>query len=263
MARDLPSPRRRIAQPGTSLVVGPAMDTEILRDLFAHTVRRQRFSASIALCATSLRPRGRAWRQPDGKAGQLQEWLRTGTWSADIHHRHASHPYALFRAIRSLRAVLAAAARKSLRDPRAEATGWGLGWRLNLPPAGRRPRPASRASAQAGSNLPNMFVRTRRSRSTAISGARPASPRCCSRPRWRNALPPALPPHGPAAACAPARRAPRWTRPGDGKLSGGELRATAGDVATRLRYGTATQRSRSARGGHTLSASGTFPRANR
>ena len=53
----------------------------------------------------------------------------------DLHHRHVSHLYALFPSAQiTLRGTpaLAAAARKSLEIRGDNATGWGLGWRLNL-----------------------------------------------------------------------------------------------------------------------------------
>src|SRR5438132_2908517 len=53
----------------------------------------------------------------------------------DLHHRHVSHLYGLFPSSQiNLRATpeLAAAARKSLEIRGDEATGWGIGWRLNL-----------------------------------------------------------------------------------------------------------------------------------
>ena len=53
----------------------------------------------------------------------------------DMHHRHVSHLYGLFPSEQiDLRGTpeLAAAARKSLEIRGDEATGWGIGWRLNL-----------------------------------------------------------------------------------------------------------------------------------
>jgi alpha-L-fucosidase 2 len=71
-----------------------------------------------------------------GKEGQLQEWQFD--WDADApdpHHRHVSHLYALYPSLQiSPYATpgLAEAARVSLQMRGDEATGWGLGWRLNL-----------------------------------------------------------------------------------------------------------------------------------
>jgi alpha-L-fucosidase 2 len=122
---------------GTSVVAGPAMDTQILRDLFAHTIT----AAEILRIDQPLRAqltatRARLAPSQVGKDGQLQEWLQD--WDAiapDVHHRHVSHLYALYPSDQiTLRGTpeLAAAARKSLEIRGDEATGWGLGWRLNL-----------------------------------------------------------------------------------------------------------------------------------
>ena len=71
-----------------------------------------------------------------GKAGQLQEWLEDlDMQSGDLHHRHVSHLYGFFPSAQiSLRGTpeLAAAVRRSLEIRGDNATGWGLGWRLNL-----------------------------------------------------------------------------------------------------------------------------------
>jgi alpha-L-fucosidase 2 len=130
------SPENR-HQFGTSIAAGPAMDTEILRDLFANT----RQAAEILGVDREMREQlaaSRARLAPSqiGKAGQLQEWLEDWDMSVpDIHHRHVSHLYAMFPSDQiTLRGTpeLAAAARKSLEIRGDEATGWGLGWRLNL-----------------------------------------------------------------------------------------------------------------------------------
>src|ERR1017187_9511107 len=55
--------------------------------------------------------------------------------SRDLHNRHVSHLYGLYPGdeIDFVRTPeLAAAARKSLEVRGDEATGWGIGWRLNL-----------------------------------------------------------------------------------------------------------------------------------
>jgi alpha-L-fucosidase 2 len=113
------------------------MDTQILRDLFANTAR----AAEILGRDPEFRQQLTATRErlaPDqvGKAGQLQEWLEDWDMEApEIHHRHVSHLYALFPSDQiTARGTpqLAAAARRSLEIRGDEATGWGLGWRLNL-----------------------------------------------------------------------------------------------------------------------------------
>jgi alpha-L-fucosidase 2 len=119
------------------ICAGPALDNELLRDLFANCIRAsevlgkdQAFRSQVAATRARLAP------LQIGSAGQLQEWLQDWDMTApDLHHRHVSHLYGLYPSAQiSLRDTpeLAAAARKSLEIRGDEATGWGMGWRLNL-----------------------------------------------------------------------------------------------------------------------------------
>jgi len=131
------SPENRHQFDNTTLTAGPAMDSEILRDLFANTIRAAEIlSVDGPLRAELAATRARLAPSQIGKAGQLQEWLEDWDMQApDLHHRHVSHLYALFPSAQiTLRGTptLAAAARKSLEIRGDNATGWGLGWRLNL-----------------------------------------------------------------------------------------------------------------------------------
>jgi alpha-L-fucosidase 2 len=113
------------------------MDMQILRDLFSNCINASEilgidkdFRGKLADARKRLAP------NKIGGAGQLQEWL--DDWdmqTPEIHHRHVSHLYGLFPSDQiSVRKTpaLAAAARKSLEIRGDDATGWGLGWRLNL-----------------------------------------------------------------------------------------------------------------------------------
>ncbi len=122
---------------GASICAGPAMDMQILRDLFGNCIR----AAEILNLDENLRDRlaqarDRLVPNQIGKAGQLQEWLEDWDMEApEIHHRHVSHLYALFPSWQINvhdTPELAAAARKSLEIRGDNATGWGIGWRLNL-----------------------------------------------------------------------------------------------------------------------------------
>ncbi|WP_083942883.1 glycoside hydrolase family 95 protein [Sphingomonas soli] len=122
--------------PGVSICAGPAMDRQILRELFANTAecaallkRDPTLQAQMRAAAASL-PADRI-----GKAGQLQEWLED--WDMDvpeIQHRHVSHLYAVHpgHAIHRDTPELLRAAARSLEIRGDDATGWGLGWRINL-----------------------------------------------------------------------------------------------------------------------------------
>jgi alpha-L-fucosidase 2 len=122
---------------GAAVCAGPAMDEEILRDLFAHCIEAsetlkvdKEFRDKLAVARAHLAP------IQIGHAGQLQEWLQDwDTEAKDIHHRHVSHLYALYPSQQvSLRETpeLAAAAKKSLELRGDKATGWATAWRLNL-----------------------------------------------------------------------------------------------------------------------------------
>ncbi len=122
---------------GTMICAGPAIDTQILRDLFDRT----QIAAARLGRKDALLPRIKALRAqlaPDqvGKMGQLQEWLDDWDMEAvDLHHRHVSHLYGLFPSYQINihdTPALAAAARKSLEIRGDQATGWGTAWRINL-----------------------------------------------------------------------------------------------------------------------------------
>ena len=122
---------------GASVCAGPAMDSQLLRDLFGRTALASRLLGRDAgLRAQLLAAAKRLPADRIGKAGQLQEWR--GDWdmaAPEIHHRHVSHLYALYPSEQidpQRTPALAAAARRSLEIRGDDATGWGIGWRINL-----------------------------------------------------------------------------------------------------------------------------------
>jgi alpha-L-fucosidase 2 len=122
---------------GASICAGPAMDRQILRDLFDQTARAAAILGTDAAFAAQLRAT-RARLAPDkiGKMGQLQEWMED--WDADApepHHRHVSHLYGLFPSEQinlDETPALARAAQRSLELRGDESTGWATAWRANL-----------------------------------------------------------------------------------------------------------------------------------
>lgn len=122
---------------GASLMWGPAMDTQILTDLFVHTAAAARLTARDPDLAAELdAARARFLPMRIGAAGQLMEWPLD--WDADApepQHRHVSHLYALYPSHQidvDRTPDLAAAARRTL-DMRGDiTTGWAIAWRLNL-----------------------------------------------------------------------------------------------------------------------------------
>jgi alpha-L-fucosidase 2 len=122
---------------GTSLAIGPTMDQQILRDLFAVVGT----AASTLNVDRDLQRRWAATRarlapMRIGAAGQLQEWLDDWDMQApEMRHRHVSHLYGLYpgRDIDVRRTpALAAAVKRSLEIRGDQATGWATAWRINL-----------------------------------------------------------------------------------------------------------------------------------
>jgi len=122
---------------GVALCAGPAMDSQILRDLFSNCIAASEIlnidediRADIAAARTRLAP------DQIGKAGQLQEWLEDWDMEApERTHRHVSHLYGLYPSDQiNLDATpqLAAAARRSLELRGDFSTGWAIAWRINL-----------------------------------------------------------------------------------------------------------------------------------
>ncbi|RZM31057.1 MAG: glycoside hydrolase family 95 protein, partial [Sphingomonas sp.] len=122
---------------GASICAGPAMDMQILRDLFDQVGQAAALLKIDAPFATEVAA-ARARLAPDhiGAQGQLQEWQRD--WDAaapEPHHRHVSHLYGLFPSDQidlDRTPALAQAARRSLELRGDESTGWATAWRANL-----------------------------------------------------------------------------------------------------------------------------------
>jgi alpha-L-fucosidase 2 len=122
---------------GTSLVMGPTMDQQILRDLFASVGEAARvLDADRELQRRWAKARARLAPMRIGGAGQLQEWLEDWDMQVpEMQHRHVSHLYGLFpgRDIDVRRTpTLAKAVKRSLEIRGDQATGWATAWRINL-----------------------------------------------------------------------------------------------------------------------------------
>jgi alpha-L-fucosidase 2 len=122
---------------GVSVCAGPAMDSQILRDLFANCIAAaETLGRDAAFRAECAKARGKLPPDRIGKAGQLQEWLED--WDMQVpepDHRHVSHLYAMFPADQiTMRRTpeLAAAVKKSLELRGDLSTGWAIAWRINL-----------------------------------------------------------------------------------------------------------------------------------
>ncbi|MCB9384532.1 MAG: glycoside hydrolase N-terminal domain-containing protein [Bryobacterales bacterium] len=117
------------------LVMGPTMDHQIIRNLFGNTIA----ASEILGVDADLRERLTALRErvaPNqiGRLGQLQEWLEDVD-DPENHHRHVSHLFGLHPGVEITpfgTPELFAAARKSLEFRGDGATGWSMGWKVNL-----------------------------------------------------------------------------------------------------------------------------------
>ncbi len=122
---------------GSALCAGPAMDSQIMRDLFdAYLAASKQLGLADQMQDEVIAARARLAPPRIGKVGQLQEWLED--WDLEvpeIHHRHVSHLYCLYPSLQATRQEtpeLVDAVRKSLQIRGDKATGWGIGWRINL-----------------------------------------------------------------------------------------------------------------------------------
>jgi len=116
------------------LVMGPAMDHQIIRDLFANTAaaarilgRDEAFAAKLDTMSKEIVP------DQIGRHGQLQEWVEDRD-DPNNRHRHVSHLWAVYPGsqITPAQPELFAAARQSLIHRGDGATGWSMGWKVNL-----------------------------------------------------------------------------------------------------------------------------------
>ncbi len=124
--------------PEVSICAGPAMDRQILRDLFAHTLDGHKLTndPDVQFAATVADRRARLPKDRVGAQGQLQEWLDDWDASApEQNHRHVSHLYGVYPSgqinVRDTPELIAAA--KTTLNTRGDlSTGWATAWRLAL-----------------------------------------------------------------------------------------------------------------------------------
>ena len=123
---------------GVATCAGPAMDRQIIRDLFGWTLKAHALlNDSDAAFATELEAkRARLPADRVGAQGQLQEWL--DDWDAgapEQQHRHVSHLYGVYPSgqinVRDTPALIAAA-KVTLNTRGDKSTGWATAWRLAL-----------------------------------------------------------------------------------------------------------------------------------
>jgi alpha-L-fucosidase 2 len=117
------------------LVMGPTMDRQIVRSLFGETIA----AATTLNVDAGLRSQLSAMRQqiaPNqvGRFGQLQEWMEDKD-DPKNEHRHVSHLWGVYPGSEITpygTPGLFQAARQSLIFRGDAATGWSMGWKINL-----------------------------------------------------------------------------------------------------------------------------------
>jgi alpha-L-fucosidase 2 len=116
------------------LVAGPAMDRQIVRDLFKNCIAAaavlgidKEFSKTLKAKYDQIAP------NRIGKYGQLQEWLEDKDDTTDTH-RHISHLWGVFPGtdITWKNPDLMHAAEKSMKFRGDEGTGWSIAWKVNV-----------------------------------------------------------------------------------------------------------------------------------
>ena len=117
------------------LVAGPTMDHQIIRDLFKNTIEAaELLNVDRAFRDTLKKKYLKIAPNQVGKYGQLQEWL-TDIDDTSNKHRHVSHLWGQYPGSEinwEETPDLMKAARQSLIYRGDAATGWSLGWKINL-----------------------------------------------------------------------------------------------------------------------------------
>lgn len=128
-------PEGENAQKNTTIVAGCTMDNQILFDVFSQVLETSQILNISTDYQDSLRTMlYRLAPMQIGKYNQLQEWLEDVDNPHD-KHRHISHVYGLFPSNQISpysHPLLFQAAKNTLLQRGDEATGWSIGWKINL-----------------------------------------------------------------------------------------------------------------------------------
>ncbi|HEY3392315.1 MAG TPA: glycoside hydrolase family 95 protein, partial [Lacipirellulaceae bacterium] len=144
------------------LVMGPTMDHQIVRSLFAHTIEASEILGVDEDLRSALRDmRARIAPNQIGRHGQLQEWLEDVD-DPKNKHRHISHLWGLHpgdEITPRTTPELAEACRVTLRHRGDGGTGWSKAWKFNVWARLHDGDHAYKMLAEAitGNTYPNMF----------------------------------------------------------------------------------------------------------
>jgi alpha-L-fucosidase 2 len=119
----------------STIVAGCTMDNQIIFDVLSNALRAsellnapQSYRDSLSNVISRLAP------MQIGRHNQLQEWLEDLDNPKD-HHRHISHAYGLFPSNQIspyTHPLLFQAVKNTMLQRGDEATGWSIGWKVNL-----------------------------------------------------------------------------------------------------------------------------------
>ena len=117
-----------------SLSMGPAMEQEIIWDLFSNVLAAAgELRIDDAFTRRVAEARARLLGPQVGRDGRLLEWAKEYA-ETEPHHRHVSHLFALHpgRQINRQTPEWHDAARKSLEGRGDGGTGWSMAWKINF-----------------------------------------------------------------------------------------------------------------------------------
>lgn len=122
-------------QKASTIVAGCTMDNQIVFDVLSNALEASKILNAPVSYQDSLKSMlNRLAPMQIGKYNQLQEWLEDMDNPKD-HHRHISHVYGLFPSNQVSpysHPLLFQAAKNTLLQRGDEATGWSIGWKINL-----------------------------------------------------------------------------------------------------------------------------------
>lgn len=123
------------AKKASTIVAGCTMDNQIIFDVLSNALHASQILKMSPAYQDSLRTMlDQLPPMQIGKHNQLQEWLEDLDNPKD-QHRHISHVYGLFPANQIspyTHPLLFQAAKNTLLQRGDEATGWSIGWKINL-----------------------------------------------------------------------------------------------------------------------------------
>lgn len=117
------------------MVAGPAMDHQLIRDLFKNCISAENVLATDKSFSDTLQNMySKIALNKIGRYGQLQEWMQDTDDSSDTH-RHVSHLWGVYPGTDitwDKDSAMMRAARQSVLFRGDGGTGWSLAWKANL-----------------------------------------------------------------------------------------------------------------------------------